>query len=63
MLSIGQLPETDLPQNRNEAEIKAFFGLVRQFSDFSDKIAKLTEPLCLLLKDSYLFNWEAEAVH
>ena len=37
MLSIGQLPETDLPQNRNEAEIKAFLASYGSFRTFRIK--------------------------
>ena len=36
MLSIGQLPETDLPQNRNEAELKHFVRVEIFISPVSD---------------------------
>ena len=48
------------PKPENVTDLRSFFGLANQTCNFSDKIAKIMEPLKSLLKKNNLFLWLPE---
>ncbi|XP_065190896.1 uncharacterized protein K02A2.6-like [Sycon ciliatum] len=44
----------------NRTDLRSFFGLVNQCSDFTPRIAELSEPLRPLLKTSNEFAWDQQ---
>ena len=53
--ALGQFPT---PTTR--PDLRSFLGLVNQFGDFSDEIAKLMQPLRSLLKANAEFLWNQD---
>ena len=50
---------SDFPAPVNRTDVRSFFGLVNQCSDFSPRIAELSDPLRPLLKSSNEFMWDS----
>ncbi|XP_065182546.1 uncharacterized protein K02A2.6-like [Sycon ciliatum] len=50
---------TDFPVPVNRTDVRSFFGLINQCSDFSPRIAQLSDPLRPLLKSTNVFLWES----
>ena len=53
--ALGQFPTPT-----THTDLRSFLGLVNQFGDFSDEIAKLTQPLRSLLKANAEFLWNQD---
>ena len=50
---------SDFPAPVNRTDVRSFFGLVNQCSDFSPRIAELSDLLRPLLKSSNEFMWDS----
>lgn len=48
----------NFPAPENRTDLRSFFGLVNQFSDFSSEVAGAAGPLRGLLKDKNAFIWD-----
>ena len=48
------------PTPGNRTDLRSFFGLVQQFSEFSKRVAELAQPLRPLLKEGNSFAWDTE---
>jgi hypothetical protein len=50
----------EFPQPRNVTDLRSFYGLCQQVSNFSSKIAAALAPLSPLLKKNVEWSWNAQ---
>ena len=48
----------EFPVPRNKTDMRSFFGLFQQFSNFTTNLSKLAEPLRHMLKEKNEFLWD-----